>query len=160
MRIDSSSFLANIRVNKIAYDKDNGSHDRPRMKGRESLRKLSIIRIVTFLIIFAVSFSSIIPGGLFNHQIALADTGAIGNTSDYNASTGFVPAIAPLNPAYVAYVNSKTKLMAMALSSTSPIARAYTCATGSVEPDRRTDRYVKLVIIVRLSRVLRPAYAQ
>ena len=118
MKIDSSSFLANMRVNKNAHDKADigGAHDRPRTKDSESLRKLSIIRIVTFVIIFAVYFSSIAPGVLFNQQVALADTGAIENT---NASAGIVPETAPLNPAYAAYVDGKSGLKAMARLSSS-----------------------------------------
>ncbi len=115
----SGSFLAMMRLNKIARDEasagDNRVSHHPLVKAGKSPLDLPIIRIITFMIVFAVSFSLVIPGGLFNHQVALADT-AIDN-----ASTSYTPVRAPLNPAFVAYMNSKSGLQSMSLSASSPI---------------------------------------
>ena len=118
----SDSFLATMRLNKIARDEastvDNRESHRPLVKASKSPLDLPIFRMITFMIVLAISFSLVIPGGLFNHQVALADTG---NAGVDNGSTSYTPVRAPLNPAFVTYMNSKSGLQSMSLSASSPI---------------------------------------
>ncbi len=125
MTIECSSFLACMRTNKTAHDEagvgDHGTGNRSQAKDGKSIRKRSIIGVTTFVIVFAITCSLIVPGGLLNHQIALAENGATDNSAMYNASNSYVPQLAPLNPAYVAYVNSKSGLKAMSFSASGSV---------------------------------------
>lgn len=111
-------------MDKIANDNasvgDQGLSHRTPVKDSKRLRELSIIRITTFVIVLAVSFSSIIPGSLFNHQMALAETGTTVNTAVDNTSAGIIPNMAPLNPAFIDYMNQRSRSKVMALSSSEP----------------------------------------
>ncbi len=117
MITERSSFLSCMCTNNTAQGKagvgDNREGHRSQAKDGKYIWKRSIIGVATFLIIFAITCSLIVPGGLFNRQVALADTGETENMAINNAS---VINAAPLNPAYVDYINKNSRLRSLKMA--------------------------------------------